>query len=109
MKLTEDQKRKFEKMAAEATTDCYNEEEAFSGWASTLEDNLQLPLKCFVFGEEATLIGIDMNEGSGAVLGVIQKNKKKVRVPIQDIKIKDKTTKSLEWIEAYRYYIGVIR
>ena len=62
-----------------------------------------------IFGEEATLIGIDMNEGSGAVLGVIQKNKKKVRVPIQDIKIKDKTTKSLEWIEAYRYYIGVIR
>lgn len=109
MKLTENQKRRFEKMIAEATTDCHDEEEVFSGWASTLEDNLPLPLKCFVFGEEAVLVGVDMNEGGGAVLGVVQKSKKKARVPIQDIQVKDKTTKSLEWIEAYRYYIGVIR
>ncbi len=97
--------KKFEQMAEEATTDCYNEYEQRNGWACTLADRLPLPLKCLIFGEEATLVDVDTDENGTSVLGVITRNKKKIRIPIQDIEVVDKKAKNLEWLEAYRYWI----
>lgn len=97
--------KKFEQMAEEATVDCYNEYEQGSGWACTLADELPLPLKCLIFGEEAILVDVDTDEGGTSVLGVITKNKKKIRIPIQDVELVDKKAKNLEWLEAYRYWI----
>lgn len=105
MKTTKQNKTKFEKMAEEATMDCYNEYEQCSGWACTLADELPLHLKCLIFGEEATLVDVDTDEGGTSVLGVITKNKKKIRIPLQDIEVMDKKAKNLEWLEAYRYWI----
>ena len=77
-------------MAEEATVDCYNEYEQCSGWVCTLVEELPLPLKCLIFGEEATLVDVDADENGTAVLGVIAKNKKKIRIPIQDVEVIDK-------------------
>ena len=55
--------------------------------------------------EEAMLVDVDTDENGIAVLGVITKNKKEIRIPIQDIDVVDKKAKNLEWLEAYRYWI----
>jgi hypothetical protein len=78
----------------------------FSGWACTLEEKLRLPLKCLVFGEEARLVKIDTDENGTAVLGIIIRDKKKVRVPIQDLKVADESAECLEWLEAYKCWLG---
>ena len=97
--------KKFQKMAEEATVDCYNEYEQSGGWACTLADELPLPLKCLIFGEEAMLVDVDIDEHGTSVLGVIAKNKKKIRIPIQDVEMVDKKCKGLDWILAYCYWI----
>ena len=97
--------KKFQKMAEEATVDCYNEHEQSSGWACTLAEELPFPLKCLIFGEETMLVDVDTDEHGTSVLGVIAKNKKKIRIPVQDVEIVDKKCKSLDWILAYRYWI----
>lgn len=103
--------RRLEKLAEEATMDCYNELEMFCGWACVLGDNLPLPLKCLILGEEASLVGVETDESGYAVLGIIRKGREKLRIPIQDVKpVQDAKTagkkkKSLEWLEAYRYWL----
>ena len=102
---TRKKEKKFQKMVEEATVDCYNKYEQSSGWACTLADELSLPLKCLIFGKEAMLVDVDTDEYGTSVMGVIAKNKKKIRIPIQDVEIVDKKCKSLDWILAYRYWI----
>lgn len=63
------------------------------------------PLKVPDFDEEAMLVDVDTDENGTSVLVVITKNKKKIRIPIQDAELVDKKAKNLEWLEAYRYWI----
>jgi hypothetical protein len=103
--------RRLEKLAEEATTDCYNEYETFCGWACTLDDKLPLPLECRVFGEKAMLVGVETDESGMAVLGVIRKGRERIRMPVQDVKLAEakpsgKSAKAIEWLEAYRYWLG---
>jgi hypothetical protein len=52
-------KKELDKMIEEATVDCYNEDEAFTGILYTLADNLSFPFKAKVMGESVEIIGID--------------------------------------------------
>ena len=106
MKLGKTKGKKFEKMAEQATMDCYGEYEQLSGWACALEDELPLPLKCLILGEEAMLTGIETDENGTSVLGIIKKGKSKIRIPIQDIEFKDKTAKYNKWVDAYRHWLS---
>lgn len=108
MKISKNERTRTRKMAAEATVDCYIESEMFSAWACVLEDELLLPLKCRVLGEEALLVGIEADEGGGAVLGIITKGKDKIRIPIQDTQRVNKRGKALQWLDAYRHWLGII-
>lgn len=92
-------------MIEKATIDCYDDSEIFSGWACILEEKLIIPLKCFIYGEEAQLIGLDTGEMGVGVLAIVKKNKKKIRIPIQDLEVADKKAKGLEWLTAYKYWL----
>jgi len=103
MKISKNKRTRLEKMAAEATVDCYTESEMFAAWACVLKDELTLLLKCRVLSEEALLVRIEADEGGGAVLGIIAKGKDKIRIPIQDIQPVNKTVKGIQWLDAYRH------
>jgi len=107
MKPTKDKIRRLEKLAEEATVDCYNDWEMFAGWACAIEDNLPLPLKCLVLGEEAMLVAVETDDSGTAVLGVVKRKGERVRMPIQDVEPLDKRAKRLEWLEAYRHWLGI--
>jgi hypothetical protein len=101
-------RERLEEMAAEAMVDCYTESEMFAAWACVLEDELPLPLKCCVLGEEALLVRIEADEGGGAVLGIITKGKDKIRIPIQDMKPVSNRVKGIQWLDAYRHWLGIM-
>lgn len=98
MKKMKPNNSKFERMAEEATLDCYGEYEQFCGWACTLEEKLPLPLSCVVLGEEATLTKIEQDENGTSILGVIKKGKHKIRVPAQDIELTNKKVEHAQWL-----------
>lgn len=105
LKHSERRLKNLEKMAEDATVDCYNDEEAFAGWACTLEDELPLPLKCKILGQEAFLIRVETDDSGKSVLGVIKIGKKKIRTPIQDIVPVNKKMKNVQLIDAYRHWL----
>ena len=107
MKPTKYNIRRLEKLAEDATVDCYTEEEAFEGWACAIEDNLPLPLKCLVLGEEAMLVAVETDDSGAAVLGVVKRKGRRLRMPIQDVEPLDKRARGLEWLEAYRHWLGM--
>ena len=53
-----DEKR-LEALLEQATVDCYDEEEEFSGVLCTLDDNLSFPLQAETMGEPVEVIGLD--------------------------------------------------
>ena len=53
-----DEKR-LEALLEQATVDCYDEEEEFSGVLCTLDDNLSFPLQAEAMGEQVEVIGLD--------------------------------------------------
>jgi Calcium binding len=63
-------KRELEKIADEATTDCYNEYEQIACWCAYLEDQIDLPCECKVAQKEGLLIGFDTNKDGSCLLAV---------------------------------------
>lgn len=104
-KISERRMKKLEKMAEDATVDCYDDE-VFAGWACTLEDELPLPLKCKILGQETLMVKVETDDSGKSVLGVIKSGKSKstIRVPIQDIEFVNKS-KELQWVDAYRHWL----
>ena len=100
--LTSIKRAAYEKIIEEATMDCYSEYEQVSGWACVLEDNIPVPCKCLIGKENAILDKIDMNDNSSEIFGIIKLNKSRIRVPIEDIVLKDSNW--MNYIDAYKYW-----
>lgn len=107
MKSTKDNIKRLEKLAEDATVDCYNDWEVYAGWACAIEENLPLPLKCLVLGKEAMLVAVETDDSWTAVLGVVKMRGKRLRMPIQDVEPLDECAKGLEWLDAYRHWLGM--
>ncbi len=55
---------RLQELLAEATVDCYDEEEEFWGIWTMLEEELHFPLSASLIGEPVELIGLDGNASS---------------------------------------------
>ena len=69
-------KNRFDELMAEATVDCYDEEEAFWGMFYTLDDKLAFPLSAQALGETITVLGLD-GSYSGLRAGITVRVRKK--------------------------------
>ncbi len=65
-------KRELEKIADDATIDCYNEYEQIGGWHAYLEDKINLPCKCKIGQNDGLLIGFDTNKDGSSLLAVFK-------------------------------------
>ncbi|KKP30765.1 MAG: hypothetical protein UR15_C0001G0010 [Parcubacteria group bacterium GW2011_GWA2_31_28] len=90
----------FEKIIEDATVDCHDEDEQMSGWFCIIEENIQVPCKCFVGKKEAVLKDIDQSEDS--ILGLVVIGNIKIRTLLEDIYIEDKN--KMKYINAYKYW-----
>ena len=96
-------KRELERIAEEATTDCYDEYEQIAGWCAYLQSEIDLPCKCFVDKKEALLIDFDINKIGSALLATIKIDTYEFRVDPETVTIPDK--KYSKYLEAYKNWM----
>ncbi len=96
-------KRELEKIADEATTDCYNEYEQISGWHAYLEDKINLPCKCKIGQTEGLLIGFDTNKYGSALIAVVNVDRNEYKIAAETVSILDKKTS--KYLEAFKEWL----
>jgi hypothetical protein len=103
-----EQKARWEAMIDEATVDCYDEYEEFSGMLATLEDRLEFPFQAKVLGETVEVFGLDQEQSSErrGTVAKIRKRGRQYTIALADLEAVEKGTETAEWLAAYRYWLG---
>jgi len=90
----------LDQLIAEATVDCYNDEEQLTGLFTLIEDNLALPFETNVLGVPVTVAGVDLTEGG--IVAICQRDGVRQAIPLLQLPLPAPTPGGAEWIEAYR-------
>lgn len=96
-------KHESERIAEEATIDCYNEYEQIAGWCVYLEDEIDLPCRCKVGQKEGLLIGFDTNKNGSALLATVQIDANEYKVAAETVAILDE--KASKYLEAFKIWL----
>ncbi len=91
-------------LAAQATVDCYNEDEELAGLAVMLEDNLAVPFETTVLGVPVTVTKIDQTESG--IVAICARGKHRQAIHVLDLPLADPPPRGAEWIAAYRHWAG---
>jgi hypothetical protein len=91
-------------MIAEATVDCYNEEEQATGLFTMIQDNLALPFETSVLGVPVIVDSVDIHEG-GQIVAVCVRGGVLQAIPILDLPLPAPAPPGAEWIAAYRRWL----
>ena len=94
-------KKKLDELIERATMDCYDESEALSGFAVTLEDELETPFTANVLGEDVVISRVLGDHKR--IVAVIRKSKKLHKIDVLDLR-NVKPARNAVWIEAYRRF-----
>ncbi len=102
-------KERLEALLSEATVDCYGADEEFIGVLYTLEKHLNFPLKARVLGEQVEVTGLDDHRSSlrSGIIARVRKGGKEYRVALAELEFVDPDPVSAEWLEMYRYWLGL--
>jgi hypothetical protein len=100
-----DEKR-LQELLEQATVDCYDEEEEFSGVLCTLEDNLNFPLQAEAMGEPIEVIGLDDRRSSlrKGIAAKVCKGGREYSISLADLDFIAPDPTSAEWLAMYRYW-----
>src|SRR5207302_483760 len=90
-------------MIAEATVDCYNEDEAAVGFFTMIEDQLRIPFKCKVLGLEVVVEKVTLGR-DGGIEAICRHGSSKQRIPLLELRLPVPAPAGSEWVEAYRQW-----
>lgn len=96
--------KKLAAMAAEATTDCYNDSERAVGWVTVIEEHLRFPFETLLLGIPVTVLRVDMDRNDG-IIAVCRRGKYRQAIPILDLPLPSPPPVGAEWVEAYRRWL----
>jgi hypothetical protein len=101
-----DEKR-LQELLEEATVDCYDEEEEFSGVLCTLDDRLRFPLQARALGEVVEVIGLDggRSDLKRGIVARVRKADQEYTISLADLEFVDPDAESAEWLEMYRWWL----
>lgn len=99
---------RLQELLDEATMDCYDEEEAFSGVLITLDENLKFPLQAQLLGEAVEVTGLSEARSSlrRGIIATVKKEKRTFTAGLADLVFRDPDPVSAEWLAMYRYWLG---
>ena len=92
---------RLDELIAEATVDCYNDDEQVTGLFTMIEDNLSLPFQTTVLGVAVSVVGIDLSD-SGQIVATCSRDGLRQAIPVLDLPLPVPAPAGVEWIEAYR-------
>jgi hypothetical protein len=87
-------------MIEEATVDCNDEEEALTGFATLVEENLEVPFETTVLGVTVTVTGV--TQTSHGLVADCARGRHRQKVHLLDLPLPKPPPKGAEWIAAYR-------
>jgi len=97
------QKSKIEKCIEEATVDCYDEDECYTGFHTMMTDNLSFPFTARVVGEKVLVQTVDTTDRG--IVAICEKGGREYRVDVLDLHL-EPALRGKEWIDAYRSWLG---
>jgi hypothetical protein len=83
-------------LVAQATVDCYNEDEELAGFAVVIEDNLALPFETTVLRITVTVRKTVQTESG--IVAICVRGKHRQAIPILDLPLPDPPPRGAEWI-----------
>jgi hypothetical protein len=89
-------------MVAEATIDCYDEEERLTGLATMIESNLEVSFTSAILGLAVTVTGVT-HVSHGLVADCVRDWHEQA-IHILDLPMPEPPPKGAEWIAAYRHW-----
>lgn len=95
---------KLRALIEEATTHCYDDEEAFWGMFCTLQMRLAFPLSAKLKGGDVKVVGLD-EPASGLEQGVVADLDGGGQAPLADLELVNPDPTSTEWVAAYRLWL----
>jgi hypothetical protein len=87
-------------MIREATVDCNDEEEALTGFATLVEENLEVPFETTVLGVTVTVTGVIQR--SHGLVADCARGRHRQEIHVLDLPLPKPPPKGAEWIAAYR-------
>jgi len=99
---------RLEELLAQATVDCYDEEEEFVGVLTALSEGIGFPLRAKALGDLVEVLNLDDRASSlrRGILAIVRKGGKEYRVALSELELVDPDPVSAEWLEVYRYWLG---
>jgi hypothetical protein len=91
-------------MAAEATVDCYGEDEQVSGFYTMIGDNLEVPFGTTVLGVDVTVEDVDLKD-DGCIVAICARGGIRQAIRVVDLPLPTPLPADAEWIEAYRHWL----
>ena len=91
-------------LVAQATVDCYNEDEELAGFAVMIEDNLAVPFETTVLGVMVSVRKISQTESG--IVAICVRGKHWQAIPILGLPLPDPPPQGAEWIAAYSHWAG---
>jgi len=98
-------KARLAAMIAEATVDAYGDSEQTTGWYTMLEEHLALPFETTMLGVLVKVVALDVR-GDNGIVAIYTRGRERQSVPILDLPLPSPRPEGVEWIEAYRHWIG---
>jgi hypothetical protein len=98
--MNEPSEAELDDLIAQATVDCYNEDEELTGFATMIGDNLAVPFRTTVLGLTVTVRKI--NHADSGIVAICTRGKYRQAIPILDLPLPDPPPQGTEWIAAYR-------
>ena len=87
-------------MIEEATVDAYDRSEQITGWATMVEDQLELPFDTQILGVDVEVVAVDVTQDDSLV-AVCKRGRMKQRVSLTELPLPTPRPRGVEWIEAY--------
>jgi hypothetical protein len=98
-------KARLAAMIEEATVDAYGDSEQTTGWYTMLEEHLALPFETTVLGVVVRVVALDLR-GDNGIVAICSRGRERQSIPILDLPLPSPRPEGVEWIEAYRHWIG---
>ena len=103
-------KERLRDLLEEATADCHDEEEEFTGIFYTLaEGGLNLPLEARALGDLVKVVDLDGASSSlrRGIVALVRKGDREYSLALAELEFVDPDPASAEWLEVYQYWLGL--
>jgi hypothetical protein len=94
-------------LIAEATVDCYDDDEQLTGLFTMIDDNLTVPFGATVLGVPVTIRKVELTV-DGRIVARCVGDGVEQRIGLLDLPLPDPAPHGAEWVEAYRRWAGVL-